>query len=290
MSDIPIPQKGSPITLEWGKAVTESCNAARAIGTGGLVRSGPFGLGEAPLPANRRDRRLQSKLTPFAIKLKPKTDDAEAQWIIYLPSEEILSYNNEAISPLGELAAADGMNDWYVLNIALTGGTIYLNISTGDESESESGESVAPTVEYSLKGSEQISVAIAEVTYNEQTKSASIRQHVTSALHLGGNALGVKSLNKLNGDIEIIGGEEIEVTTEGQRIIIGYKKGKPADDPSDDPSEDRDPCDHDSAGAAGGVKPDDGAGPGADGNVDPSAGGVPAGGENHIGDNDCNCE
>lgn len=290
MSDIPIPQKGSPITLEWGKAVTESCNAVRTIGTGGLVRSGPFGLGEAPLPANHRDRRLQSKLAPFAIKVKPKTDDVEAQWIIYLPSEKILSYNNEAISPLGKLTAADGMNDWYVLNIALTGGTVYLNISTEDESESESDESVAPSIEYSLESSEKISIAIAEVSYDEQTKSASIRQYVTSALHLSNGSDGVKSLNELKGDIEITGGDEIEVTTEGQRIIIGYKKGKPADDPSDDPSEDRDPCDHDPAGSVGGVKPDDVAGPGADGNINPSAGGVPAGGENHIGDNDCNCE
>lgn len=192
MSDIPIPQKGSPITLEWGKAVTESCNAARAIGTGGLVRSGPFGLGEAPLPANRRDRRLQSKLTPFAIKLKPKADDAEAQWIIYLPSEEILSYNNEVISPLGELTAADGMNDWYVLNIALTGGTVYLNISTEDESESESEseESGPPTVEYSLESSEKTSIALARVAYDEQSKSASVNQYVTSALHLGGGSAG----------------------------------------------------------------------------------------------------
>ena len=290
MSDIPIPQKGSPITLEWGKAVTESCNAARAIGTGGLVRSGPFGLGEAPLPANHRDRRLQSKLAPFAIKLKPKTDDVEAQWIIYLPSEKILSYNNEAISPLGKLTAADGMNDWYVLNIALTGGTVYLNISTEDESESESDESVAPSIEYSLESSEKISIAIAEVSYDEQTKSVSICQYVTSALHLSNGSDGVKSLNELKGDIEIAGGNEIEVLTVGQKIVIGYKKGKPADNPSDDSSDYQDPCDHDSAGSAGGVKPDDGAGPGADDNNDSSAGGVPAqGGELHAGDNDCNC-
>lgn len=190
MNNIPTPQKGSPISLNWGKAVTESCNAARAIGTGGLVRSGPFGLGEAPLPANRRDRRLQPKLTPFAIKLKPKTDDAEAQWIIYLPSEEILSYNNDAVIPFGDLTPIDGQDNWYALNIPLTGGIVYLNLSTGDESESgsESEESVPPTVEYSLESSEKTSIALARVAYDEQSKSASVYQYVTSALHLGGGS------------------------------------------------------------------------------------------------------
>ena len=192
MNNIPTPQKGSPISLNWGKAVTESCNAARAIGTGGLVRSGPHGFGEAPLPANRRDRRLQSKLTPFAIKLKPKTDDAEAQWIIYLPSEEILSYNNDAVIPFGDLTPIDGQDNWYALNIPLTGGIVYLNLSTGDESESgsESEESVPPTVEYSLESSEKTSIALARVAYDEQSKSASVYQYVTSALHLGGGSAG----------------------------------------------------------------------------------------------------
>lgn len=203
MSDIPIPQKGSPITLEWGKAVTESCNAVRAIGTGGLVRSGPFGLGEAPLPANRRDRRLQQKLTPFAIRLKPKTDDAEAQWIIYLPSEEILSYNNNAVIPFGDLTPIDGQDNWYALNIPLTGGIVYLNLSTGDESESgsESEESVPPTVEYSLESSEKTSIALARVAYDEQSKSASVYQYVTSALHLGNGGDGV-SIESITSDAD----------------------------------------------------------------------------------------
>lgn len=192
MNNIPTPQKGSPISLNWGKAVTESCNAARAIGTCGLVRSGPFGFGEAPLPANRRDRRLQPKLTPFAIRLKPKTDDAEAQWIIYLPSEKILSYNNDAVIPFGDLTPINGQDNWYALNIPLTGGIVYLNLSTGDESESgsESEESVPPTVEYSLESSEKTSIALARVAYDEQSKSASVYQYVTSALHLGGGSAG----------------------------------------------------------------------------------------------------
>lgn len=74
MNSIPTPQKGSPISLNWGKAVTESCNAARAIGTGGLVRSGPFGLGEAPLPANHRDRRGGTVVDNGCWKLKRESE------------------------------------------------------------------------------------------------------------------------------------------------------------------------------------------------------------------------
>ena len=108
---------------------------------------------------------------------------------------------------------------------------------------------------------------------------------------------GVESLNKIKGDIEVIGGNEIKVTTQGQKIIISYEKDYTGDEPEDYPEEDPeedpeydDPCEHDPAGDAAGVKPDDGAGPGANGNNDPAAGGVPAqGGEEHLGDNNCNC-
>lgn len=41
----------------WGAAVAECCNSMRQIGAGGLVRSGPSGIGQEALPANHRDRR-----------------------------------------------------------------------------------------------------------------------------------------------------------------------------------------------------------------------------------------
>lgn len=191
MANIPIPQKGTPITLEWGKAVTERCNAARAIGTGGLVRSGPFGLGEAPLPINRRDRRLQPKLTPFAIRLQYRENQPYPQWLIYLPSEQILTYNGAIVSPYGGLTAAQG--NWYILDIPIDGGTVYLNLIS-DEGESSSGDSVPTAAQYSTESQEN-SIAIAEVSYDKESKQVLIKQLVTSALHFtSGGGISIQSI------------------------------------------------------------------------------------------------
>ena len=60
MKNISLPQKGMPITLGWGVAVTERCNSMRQMGAGGLVRDGAGGFGMEQLPANRRERRATS--------------------------------------------------------------------------------------------------------------------------------------------------------------------------------------------------------------------------------------
>ena len=60
MNNIPLPQKGLPITLSWGVAVTERCNSMRQMGAGGLVRDGAGGFGQEALPANLRERRATS--------------------------------------------------------------------------------------------------------------------------------------------------------------------------------------------------------------------------------------
>lgn len=102
----------------------------------------------------------------------------------------------------------------------------------------------------------------------------------------------VTSLNSSKGDMDVIGGEHIEVSTDGQTIKISYSESKEDEDP-DPNAEEEDPCDHDKGGGKeGGVKADDddddesgGGGAGGGG-----AGGVPAeGGESHTGDDDCNC-
>ena len=60
MNNIPLPQKGLPITLSWGVAVTERCNSMRQMGAGGLVRDGAGGFGQEALPVNQRERRATS--------------------------------------------------------------------------------------------------------------------------------------------------------------------------------------------------------------------------------------
>lgn len=100
----------------------------------------------------------------------------------------------------------------------------------------------------------------------------------------------VTSVNSEDGALAVIGGEGIEVTTNGKTIKIAYRQGK-GEDEDPNAKEDND-CDHDKGGgSAGGVSPDrenvsDG-GVGGGGGV--SVGGVADGGEKHKGDDDCNC-
>lgn len=90
-------------------------------------------------------------------------------------------------------------------------------------------------------------------------------------------AAGVKSVNGASGEISVIGGKGIEVSTDGQTVKITCSPDK--DDEDDDPNG-SDPCDHDGIGGAGGGVIADGGGGG---------GGVPAGGDVHPGDDGCNC-
>ena len=105
--------------------------------------------------------------------------------------------------------------------------------------------------------------------------------------------VGVTSLNSATGDLDVIGGKGIEVSTDGQTIKVSWNKDKedededPNDDSGDEPSN---PCDHDESGDVGGVNPDaDGGGGGSLGGVSDGVGGVAGGGESHVGDDDCNC-
>lgn len=92
----------------------------------------------------------------------------------------------------------------------------------------------------------------------------------------------VTSVNGADGDVRVIGGENIEVTTDGNTIKVSYREGKDPDEPPG-----ADPCAHDGVGGAGG-----GVSALADGATggDWGPGGVPAGGDSHPGDDGCNCD
>lgn len=92
----------------------------------------------------------------------------------------------------------------------------------------------------------------------------------------------VTAVNGAAGDVRVIGGENIEVTADGNTIKVSYREGKEPDEPPG-----ADPCAHDGVGGAGG-----GVSALADGATggDWGPGGVPAGGDSHPGDDGCNCD
>lgn len=97
------------------------------------------------------------------------------------------------------------------------------------------------------------------------------------------------SVNKLSGDVRILGGKSIKVDVSGNNIIISYVEGKepdPYEDDADVPGE----CEH--PGGGGGVPADgEDAGHGVPGGGGGGAaeGGVEANGDTHAGDG-CNCD
>ena len=104
--------------------------------------------------------------------------------------------------------------------------------------------------------------------------------------------VGVTSLNGATGDVSVIGGKGIEVSTDGQTIKVSWNKDK--EDEDEDPNSGasdngESPCDHDASGSAGGVAAG-GSGDGSGASDDDFGGGVSAGGDSHSGDDDCNCD
>ena len=93
---------------------------------------------------------------------------------------------------------------------------------------------------------------------------------------------GVTSVNGADGEVNIIGGSSISVSTSGKSITISYPEGK---EPDEDPNANK--CAHDDIGGAGGGV---GGASGAGDRPDDFVGGVPAGGDGHPGDDDCNCD
>ena len=91
-------------------------------------------------------------------------------------------------------------------------------------------------------------------------------------------------------DILLFGGKDIRIDKDGNKIQISYDPGKEPD-PGFSPDVEDDPCAHDPSGGAGGVSPDDGDGGSSGGGAGGYGGdgGVPADGDSHTGDNNCNC-
>lgn len=98
---------------------------------------------------------------------------------------------------------------------------------------------------------------------------------------------GVKTLNEGEGDMNIIGGEHILISTNGRTIKIGYDEGKEEED--EDPNvEPPDPCAHDTHGPRGGVNPTED-GVGGDFVRGDDGGGIHGGGTRGGGTNGCDC-
>lgn len=167
-----------------------------------------------------------------------------------------------AIPPLSSSEFAPGTKSKTTIRSSSGAGSIRL-----DASELDGGEEIAVR-EVTVKG--------------EDGEDKTVKVLASEDFAPGGAASGVTSVNGADGAINVIGGSNISVSTSGKTITISCQEGK---EPDEDPNASK--CDHDEGGGEGGGVVADG-GPG--GGYGGGGGGVPAGGDTHPGDDDCNCD
>ena len=179
-------------------------------------------------------------------------------------------------------------------------------------------------------GTQVHNICVAEISYAAPPSegvpaTVAVKQSLVGALHLGGEGESVDevSIDRNGGDdkddlqiahfndAEKDSGKGLatrlkadtetgEITSDDKELmLLGRKNGEiiyvpltgNGKDPSPGDPSSHDPCDHDpGGGSAGGVTPDSDESHGGGGIGAPSQGGVPAEGEPHKGDDDCNCE
>lgn len=211
--------------------------------------------------ATRRSRpsfvRGSDYAAPFAVRWAASVGE-EGAWIIWLPSDSLLVVDGAAVDVREGLEAAGGdyPEGWYALDVLPEeGGTLYLNVTvpktpdaeTSDEGETGDEETNGVTAAFAAEAGESSDEAtvwpilIAECGKGHPTKAS-----VDSALVFGtgeGAARDcVTSLNEATGDMAVIGGVGIVVTTDGRTITITADAEKT--DADEDPNGDDSDCDH----------------------------------------------
>lgn len=192
---IPAPIKGEPTRASWGRAVTDVCNSVRAAGfSGALVRDGAGAFGNAPLPQNNRNRLSAVRPHVFEVRWNAEANNKAGAWMVFLPNDEVLIYAGERLMPSGTSEVQD-QDFWRSVDDASKQSSgIWVNITASDHS----------TATISGTASGDISIMLAEVSYDADTKQAKVIQDVVGKLVLG-PIRDDKSTGKADGKLEIFG-------------------------------------------------------------------------------------
>lgn len=141
-------------------------------------------------------------------------------WIIWLP-DECLAVDGEPIDVAAGLEDAGGSypQGWYKLDVAESAESVYLNIYLppgGDEAE----EPEDPSGEFAEDPSQDEDtwpVLIASMA------EKAVRQTVSSALVLSGIG-GVRWLNDMSGDLEILPDEDASIDIDGETYYVSVRR------------------------------------------------------------------
>ena len=209
--------------------------------------------GRAPASATgetRLVRAMSIQGDDYALPYTVRWATSVGGWIVWLPGD-CLIVDAQPVDSAADLESAGGdyPHGWYKLGIPEDAESVYLNVTVAAGDNGEIDTSVAFSSSASVDDG-VLSIVVANMS------GKSVKQLVDSALVIGGT--GVRSLNDLRGDLELVGDETRPLVIDGARKYIGVRtdKSRPgkimlgfADDVSD-PSDEEGYCNeisHDSA-------------------------------------------
>lgn len=228
MNNIPLPQKGLPITLGWGVAVTERCNSMRQMGAGGLVRDGAGGFGQEALPANQRERRINRLLHPYEVRWA-ESKSAEGFWMIWLPSNSLFYFYGWWVDVRKNLEPAEGYPDgWYKLESLPkdSNGALYLLAKRYPKNERE------PVFMFAASPGEMtdldFSIRICNTEVDNTNNIHRVKQYVTSTIiaqHQGGSQLEIGENDIVGVSLDYVSSES-DKDWEYHKYAIRLKRGR----------------------------------------------------------------
>lgn len=124
-------------------------------------------------------------VAPFSVQWAQSANDGEGAWIIWLPSDDLVTIPEGSLDPSADLddVGGDYPPGWYILTgeqlDADEGGTLYLNVSIGGASAAFSDAPAAAS-------GDEFDIPICTASVNSSTGERKVRQFVTSAIVVGG--------------------------------------------------------------------------------------------------------
>ena len=206
---IPTPSKGDRPMASWARAVTDVCNSMRTAGAPGMLqRDGAGAFGAAPVPANQRNRRGTAQPLPYEVAWDDSLDEGDGAWKIYLPNEHLLMVGTDYVIPNGTKAIPD-IECWMQLDeIQADSDHVWLNVTINETGPSSA---VFEPSDKTDKAAGIVGICIAEIAYDEETSSATVKQSVVGALVVV--TAGKQSSVGLTGDYNIVVGSEYDTET-----------------------------------------------------------------------------
>lgn len=187
---------------------------------GMLQRDGAGAFGAAPVPANQRNRRGTAQPMPYEVAWDASLDEGDGAWKIFLPNEHLLMVGTDYVIPNGTKAIPD-IECWMQLDeIQADSDHVWLNVTINETGPSSA---VFEPSDKTDNAAGIVGICIAEIAYDEETSSATVKQSVVGNIALQNGCVGTDpddvSIDRVPHD----NSDGADNTKEGQLEIKGWR-------------------------------------------------------------------